>query len=204
MNLYSLYGILRHMTEQPMTFILEQLRHIRATTDNTSAKIEELRRHIVELASALPVYACLGVALLICAPLSAEEAPTEALAQAPAEDILKDIVIHPRPTDFATAQQLALQSREERIEKVEEVIACIENAKNMEDFYVCQKNETDSLAKVRLAYCDTTVSFYVKKKKSTGEVGEAPQPSECEKVISGLTGRPIPPRATDNQQDVTP
>jgi hypothetical protein len=37
------------MTEQPLNLVLEQLRHIRATTDKTSTKVLELEKHLIEL-----------------------------------------------------------------------------------------------------------------------------------------------------------
>ena len=38
-----------NMTEQPINLVLEQLRHIRATTDKTSTKVLELEKHLIEL-----------------------------------------------------------------------------------------------------------------------------------------------------------
>jgi hypothetical protein len=37
------------MTENTPSLVLEQLRHIRATTDRTGAKLLDLERHLIEL-----------------------------------------------------------------------------------------------------------------------------------------------------------
>lgn len=121
-----------------------------------------------------------------------------------AEDILREVTIHQRPSDFASAQHLAWQSRAERVERIQEIITCIDQAANMDDILSCQTRETDALAKIRLAYCNTNVSW-PDRKKMQGEAarGFEIDASECEKVMSGLTGRALKKKGDQPQEDVT-
>lgn len=76
------------------------------------------------------------------------------------DDPLKDIVIHKRPEDFATAQRLALQNRDERSVMIQKSIVCVQQATTMEELTGCQTDERKTLDKIRLSYCDTMVSFF--------------------------------------------
>lgn len=60
-NLLSSCSILTAMTEQPLNLVLEQLRHIRATTDKTNTKILELEKHLIELRLQVAVLALNGL-----------------------------------------------------------------------------------------------------------------------------------------------
>lgn len=113
-----------------------------------------------------------------------------------AEDLLRDVMIFDRPADFATAQQLAYQSRADRVARVQEIMACIDQAANMDDFEACQVKEAEALAKIRLAYCNTNVSWPDKNKVQSRAEAKGVNKlifdaSECEKAMANLTGTPI-------------
>ncbi|MBI3419106.1 MAG: hypothetical protein HY053_03125 [Proteobacteria bacterium] len=122
-------------------------------------------------------FAFLSLAMLAGAPLHAE-----------GNNPFKDVKIYNRPEDFETARELALQSRQERLDRLQEVVSCIQQATTMKDIEACQKKETDAMAKVRLAYCDTGVSWPVRKAPPVGKTsdGTRHEPTECEQVISGM------------------
>lgn len=84
--------------------------------------------------------------------LQAEEAPEE-------KDYFSDTPHIERPKDFEAFKQLAKQNRLERIERLNEVMSCFQQAKAMEDIFACQEMDAHGLAKMRLAYCETGVSW---------------------------------------------
>jgi hypothetical protein len=153
------------------------------------------------------------------APAATSAAPAPAAAPlndaASAEDaanvaeIIKNTAIHPRPKDFAEAQQLALQNRGERLEMLNRSLACVQGAKTMEDLAVCQRDEGKSLAVIRLSYCDSTVSFPSRRQRTLRNAEGAPNTapaehqavivSECEKAIATITGAPPPGRDARRQ-----
>ncbi len=127
------------------------------------------------------------------------------------KEVLKDIVIHKHPADFAGAQQLALQNRQERMDMLVKSTECVQKATTVEDLYTCQADERKSLDKIWLSYCDTTVSFLGAKRvgqKNNNPNGNAnlaarPKVSECDRAMSAVTGRP-PIKQQPDQTDVTP
>ncbi len=142
------------------------------------------------------------------------------------DDPLKGIVIHKRPEDFAGAQHLALQNRDERAAMLQKSIACVQQAATMEDLASCQADERKELDKIRLSYCDTMVSFLngnqnmPKRNKGKGKAGAADttagvadtaadaQPerqrgTECDRALATVTGKPVPRRDIEPQPDAT-
>lgn len=134
------------------------------------------------------LFAFLFLAMLAGAPLHAENPP----AQAEENDPLKGIVIHPRPEDFATAQQLALQNRDERLAMLHKSIECVQKATNVEDLSNCQKEERKSLDIIWLSYCDTMVSFLPGMAVRNRAIPQ--RATECERAHSAVTGKPMAPR----------
>ena len=132
------------------------------------------------------------------------------------DDPLKDIVIHKRPEDFASAQLLALQNRDERSVMLQKSIACVQQSATMEDLAACQADERKELDKIRLSYCDTMVSFLngnqnmpgrIKRNNkaaatpaAAGDAAADAQPArqqrgtECDRALAAVTGKPVPRR----------
>lgn len=105
-------------------------------------------------------------------------------------DALKDIPVYQRPSDFETIQKLAEQNRLERMNMLQTAITCIQQAINIDDIHNCQDEETTTLKKIRLSYCDTNLSWSARFNKDP----PGKDYTECEKAMSDLTGRPLPPR----------
>lgn len=187
------------------------------------------------MASSLPAHAEIAAAVKEAQPAKAAQpaaapaAPTPDAAAAPAaapapvaaapeEDPLKDIVIHKRPDDFASAQKLALQNRDERAAMLQKSIACVQQASTMDELAACQSDERKALDKIRLSYCDTMVSFLNGNQNMPKRQGGAransgadAQPArqkatECDKALAAVTGKAIPPREIDppTPSDQTP
>lgn len=129
------------------------------------------------------------LAALLSQGAKAQEAPgPDATAKPEVTQALNDVKVLPRPQDFATAQQLAVQNRNDRMTMLQNSIACVKQATTMEGIYRCQSQEGMELAKIRLAYCDTTVSFPTK----TGR--KAPAYTECERAMAAVVGKKLPRR----------
>lgn len=128
---------------------------------------------------------------------STPQPKTEVLTDEAVEDVLKDITMHKRPNDFAGAQQLAIQNRQERMEMLQKSMECVQKAATVEDLYACQADERKSLDKIWLSYCDTTVSFLgtrrVAKNNAKGnqQLEARPKASECDRAMAAVTGRPV-------------
>ncbi len=144
-------------------------------------------------------------------PAAVAPAPAPVAAPVSEEDPLRDIVIHKRPDDFASAQKLALQNRDERAVMLQRSIACVQQASTMDDLAACQADERKALDKIRLSYCDTMVSFLNGNQNMPKRQG-GPRPNsgadakparqkatECDKALAAVTGKPIPPREIDPQ-----
>ncbi|MBI3419107.1 MAG: hypothetical protein HY053_03130 [Proteobacteria bacterium] len=120
--------------------------------------------------------AFLFLAVLAAAPLHAE-----------GNDPFKDIKMYGHPKDFEVAKQLALQNRVERMDRIKDVMTCIRQAKAMDDIYACQETEADYTAKIRLAYCDTGVSWlYLDARKGSKKNGKKKPPTECQKALQAI------------------
>jgi hypothetical protein len=143
-------------------------------------------------------------------PAPAAAPPTAAAADdaTAVTELIKNTPIYVRPKDFAEAQHLALQNRGERLEMLNRSIECVQKAKTMDDLAVCQRDEGKSLALIRLAYCDSTVSFPNRRQRTlrnaegplnTPPANTAVIISECEKAMSIITGSPPPGRAARRQ-----
>ena len=133
-------------------------------------------------------FACLLIALFGTAQLRAE-------SNDPAQGQGINIYIYNHPQDFTEAQQLAAQNRVDRINSLQDTIKCIHLAQNMDDIRTCQRNEHDSLEKIRLVYCKTSIARPL---KETGkEQADTTLPAECDKAASAVTGTPIAPDTTD-------
>jgi hypothetical protein len=129
----------------------------------------------------LLTFACLFLALTAGSAFSAD-----------ADDPLKDVPMYPHPQDFATAQQLALQNRQDRVTMLQDSITCIQQATTMDDIHACQNTEGKSLKKIRLSYCDTDLSWPIRKgaaKRATA--GMSPKPTECQRAMAAITGQKI-------------
>ncbi len=124
--------------------------------------------------------------------------PVDVLTDEAVEDTLKDIVMHKRPNDFAGAQQLAVQNRQERMEMLQKSMECVQKAATVEDLYACQADERKNLDKIWLSYCDTTVSFLGTRRVAKNNNGKGnpqlearPKASECDRAMAAVTGRPV-------------
>jgi hypothetical protein len=109
-------------------------------------------------------------------------------------DILNDVQILLPPKDFEAATQLALRNRVERIARIQDVITCIQEAQSMDDFRVCQERENDYTLKIRLAYCNTGVSWLSVSKAPPKErvatnTSDPQQDPECERVLDIIRTR---------------
>lgn len=134
--------------------------------------------------------------LIAAAPAFAEE-----------KDPFKDIVIFEKPQDFEAAKALAKQNRLERIDRIHDVMNCIQQSKTVDDIYNCQELEADVTARIRLAYCDTGVSWLYldarRSKKKNKQNEAASEVSECDKarqVIENIKAR----RASEKAEAQTP
>lgn len=160
------------------------------------------------------------------APDVKQPVATDANQPAVDEDPLKGITIHERPTDFAGAQQLARQNREDRIALMQSAIRCIQQAANMDELTECLKDERKDMDKVWLSYCDTNIgplnskSNIPKKDRNrknrnlqqAAPSADASQPAdsppekikatECERALSAVTGKPIPKKINPNNNDL--
>lgn len=94
--------------------------------------------------------------LVLCALISASAWAEEGLEE---KDYFSDTPHIERPKDFEAFKQLAKQNRLERIDRLNEVMSCFQQAKAMEDIFACQEMDAHGLAKMRLAYCETGVSW---------------------------------------------
>ena len=109
-------------------------------------------------------YLIVAALLVLFAPCTGSQA---------ADDPLKDITIHKHPADFAEAQQLAVQNREERMANLQESMACVQRATKMDDLADCQKAEGKGLAVINLSYCDTGLSWPNSRKNKGGNGGKS-------------------------------
>lgn len=137
------------------------------------------------------------------AAAAATRTHAQAQEQQKVEDILKDITIYPRPEDFATAQKLAIQNREERLDLVHKAIECVQHSKSINDIYNCQNEERKALDRVWLSYCNTTLSFLngVRKMPKPGQdPGSLPRTADCERALAAVTGKPQPKFNNQQQQ----
>lgn len=109
-------------------------------------------------------------------------------------DPLKDITILKRPEDFPSALKLAIQNRIERITMLQGSLACVQQATNMDDIRACQAEEGNNIAKIRLEYCDTTISWPIAQPKNKNNaVAASPELNECQRAMLALTGSNNPP-----------
>lgn len=104
---------------------------------------------------------CLGLVAITFGPLRAEEA-TSVTPSKPAVDnaaAVDGVVLYKHPEDFDSAQQLAIQNRLDRIDGIKAAMNCIQKATTMDDIHACQQKGLEETAKIRLAYCDTGMSW---------------------------------------------
>jgi hypothetical protein len=140
-------------------------------------------------------FASLGLAIFIGLPLHAQEAPptvplnTNAMTLG---DLMKSVHVHPKPVDFADIHRLALLNRQERGDLVKQTIECLNGAKSYEDIANCQELERRGMTLLRLAYCETGLSFVTGRTRSEiGQTWPAGTPSECARAMWAITGQPM-------------
>lgn len=93
----------------------------------------------------------------------------------------KDVPIYPRPQDFATAQQLALQNRQERISLMQRSAACIQQSTTFQEMTACRQKEAEFLNKIWLSYCDSNA--YLPGMDNESQPQEPTMDRECQKAL---------------------
>ena len=193
-----------------------------AKTDSATTKQDSATKPASQPVANVPAQqgAWLGSQPPVAQPGQADAATAAAPVPAIEEDPLKNIVIHKHPEDFATAQQLALQNRDERSTLLQKSITCVQQATTMDELTACQADERKELDKIRLSYCNTQMSQLganvnlPKNRKGKGkgkdkgkdkaavdgEVladGAEPakpakqKPTACDKALAAVTGKPM-------------
>jgi hypothetical protein len=141
------------------------------------------------------VFVFFGLAMLVGLPLQAQEAPPPVSSGAktltPAE-LVKSVQIHPKPKDFGESLELAIRNREDRLELVRKSTECVQKAKILEEINACQETERQQLSIIRLAYCETGVSFITGRARSTiGQTWPEGTPDECARATWAITNQPM-------------